>query len=245
MPAPSLLSLSFHDPAEILACDEAMLDLAEASDSPGFLRFFESPTHFVVLGYSKHLAAEVHEDQCRALNIPILRRCSGGGTVLQGPGCFNYSLVLPIDSWPDLETITSANRSIMERNRAAFSQLLGEHVEVQGHSDLTLHGLKFSGNAQRRKKRCLLYHGSLLLNFDLALISRVLKEPAQQPEYRSRRPHRDFLTNLSVPQESVRQKLASAWNATVSPATSVLEDLQKQTRSLSAKYGADDWTRRW
>ena len=88
-PNPELFEATLTSPAENLACDEALLEECESAEHPGFLRFWESPVHFVVLGYGKALEKEVFREECARLEIPILRRCSGGGTVLQGPGCLN------------------------------------------------------------------------------------------------------------------------------------------------------------
>src|SRR5690606_15006792 len=96
-------------PALLLALEEALLDHCEECGHSGFLHFWESPRHFVVLGYSKKVAEEVHSSGCEAAGIPVLRRASGGGTVLQGPGCFNYTLVLPIEADPAFETISTTN----------------------------------------------------------------------------------------------------------------------------------------
>jgi len=161
-------------PAEELALDEALLDLCEAGEGPGFLRFWEPAAYFVVLGYSKALELEADRAACDGLGIPILRRCSGGGTVLQGPGALNYTLVLPAGHAPELATITGANRWIMERNRSAVTAIGAREAQILGHTDLTLGGRKFSGNAQRRKQRSLLFHGSFLLDFDLDLIAEDL-----------------------------------------------------------------------
>ena len=88
----NLLDLTLSTPAENLAADEALLDEREATAGEPVLRLWESPEHFVVVGYSNRVGTEVNEPACRARGIPILRRCSGGGTVLQGPGCLNYAL---------------------------------------------------------------------------------------------------------------------------------------------------------
>src|SRR6185503_18456412 len=111
------LDFTLPTPAENLACDEALLDRAESAGGPAFLRFWESPQPFVVLGYANKVAEEVNVEACRPLGVPILRRCSGGGTVLQGPGCLNYSLVLRSSDTGPQRTITEANRFVMQRNR--------------------------------------------------------------------------------------------------------------------------------
>lgn len=241
---PRLIDLTLPSPALNLAADEALLDSAELSATPGILRFWESPVHFVVIGYSKRLDSEVDQTACAARHIPILRRCSGGGTVLQGPGCLNYSLILPIEPDGPLQSVTEANRWIMDRNARALSELLDRNVKVQGHTDLTLDGRKFSGNAQRRKRRCLLFHGTFLLHFNAQLMEAVLRPPPDQPAYRNRRSHADFLTALPVPAStaSIRRALAEIWDA-----TEPFEDWpEAEAERLAAeKYSTDAWNRRF
>jgi len=233
-------------PAALLACEEALLDQGEAAGHPGFLTFWESTTYFVVLGYSKQLREEVFEKECARLRVPILRRSSGGGSVLQGPGCLNYTLVLPIESAAELETITGANRYIMQRTRDAIALLVPGKVEIQGHTDLTLNGLKFSGNAQRRKRQCLLFHGAFLHNFDLPLISRVLRLPRQQPDYRENRSHESFLTLLKVDPVKIKNALIDTWNAKRNTAPEIHKEVAIKTQELvDSKYSRDDWNCRF
>jgi lipoate-protein ligase A len=76
-----LLDLTLLSTAENLACDEALLDAAEAGTGDEVLRFWEPREHFVVVGYANKVATEVNVAACETRGIPILRRCSGGGTV--------------------------------------------------------------------------------------------------------------------------------------------------------------------
>jgi lipoate-protein ligase A len=126
-----LLDLTLPTPAENLACDEALLDCCEGEGGGEILRFWEPSEHFVVVGYANQVSAEANVSACAAGSIPILRRCSGGGTVLQGPGCLNYSLILKITEGGPLAGINSANCFIMERNRAAIEKLFLDTGRVQ------------------------------------------------------------------------------------------------------------------
>lgn len=239
-------SLTLPTPAENLALDEALLDELEESDSshnhPGFLRFWESPTSFVVLGYGNKVEQEVNTEECRRLNVPVLRRCSGGGTVLQGPGSMNYAVVLRIDSDPALQSISDTNCFVMKRNREALTSALGRKVSIEGFTDLALDGLKFSGNAQRRKRHWLLFHGTFLLaNADLGLIERCLRLPPRQPEYRHGRTHTDFLTRLNLDSASIQTALKRVWGAVDAEAT-VLK--VRVSRLAEERYGRDEWNLR-
>lgn len=230
--------LTLPSPAENLACDEALLDLCEAGGSDELLRFWEPAQYFVVVGYANKAGTEANLAFCRANSIPVLRRCSGGGTVLQGPGCLNYSLILRIGKSSPLEGISATNEFILQRNRAALSELLRKPVELRGHTDLAVRGLKFSGNAQRRHRNFLLFHGSFLLQMDISLIEKALPMPSQQPGYRANRGHTGFLLNLEMPAPALKAALRAAWNATEPLAQFPFPTITALARD---KYLNDDW----
>jgi lipoate-protein ligase A len=233
-----LLDLTLPTPQENLACDEALLDLCEDGPDDEILRFWEPRQHFVVIGYSNKVHTEVNLQSCRARAVPVLRRPSGGGAVLQGPGCLNYALALKIHHPGPLTSISSANLFILQRHRRALARLLGRNVEIQGHTDLTVDGRKFSGNSQRRKRHALLFHGSFLLEMDLKLIEELLPMPSRQPDYRQHRPHSEFLTNLHVPASRIKEALRKAWNASAG-----LDQLPYDQIAALAKqkYCTDAW----
>jgi lipoate-protein ligase A len=237
-----LLDQTFPTPEQNLACDEALLDCAEAGEGEETLRFWEPANPFVVLGHSNRSAREVDASACEHLGIPVLRRCSGGGTVLQGPGCLNYALILRLDTAPTLASVTQANHFIMGRHRDALSALLCQPVEVEGVTDLVIAGRKFSGNAQRRKRHFLLFHGTFLLNLDLRLVEQVLLLPPKQPEYRGNRGHLDFLRNLHVSAAAVKEVLGASWQANLPlPSTPI----QRIEHLAHAKYSLPAWTRKF
>ena len=241
------LDLNLPSPAGQLAGDEALLDWCENGHGEETLRFWEPRETFVVVGYANKVGTEVNVPACEAKRIPIFRRCSGGGTVLHGAGCLNFALILRITGDGPLRSITSANQFIMERNRAAIQTILpGSEITVSGHTDLALvthhssrvTSKKFSGNAQRRKKNFLLFHGTFLLNCDLTLVGEFLRMPSLQPDYRASRSHDDFLVNLNLPAEQVKDAMKKVWNAT--------EELtnipQTEIQTLAAqKYSTDGW----
>jgi len=213
-----------------------LLDACEESGGPQALRFWESRDYFVVVGYANRISREAALDACSRENVPVLRRCSGGGTVLQGPGCLNYSLVLRFDETGPLRGIGETNTYIMGRHRDALRQALGLPVEVRGITDLAIDGCKFSGNAQRRKRRALLFHGTFLFNFDLDRIGRLLNMPSLEPDYRQARSHRAFVRNLNVPASVIKTALQNAWNA-----STVLASPPSFQELLRTKYSRTEW----
>jgi lipoate-protein ligase A len=232
------------------------------------LLFWEPRETFVVVGYANKVASEVNVAACEARGVPIYRRCSGGGTVVQMRGGLNYSLILPIREHSPTRSISSANRFIMEKNCEAiqsaisvrdlplnrpadiFSPSGGEGwdegaVSVRGHTDLCLGDLKFSGNSQRRRKHFLLFHGTLLLDCNLERIGELLLMPLLQPEYRASRSHADFVTNLKLPAETVKAALAKVWGATLGPVREVKLPMEEISKLAREKYATKEWNWRF
>lgn len=231
------LDLSYAEPAENLACDEALLLAAEAGRGGEVLRVWEPREPFVVLGHGSHAEREVRLSACRAAGVPVLRRPSGGATVLQAPGCLNYAVILTIVS--GLKDIAASNCAIMKRVKSALEPLAGASIAIEGFTDLTIGGRKFSGNAQYRKKHALLFHGSLLLDCDLALIQALLLPPERQPAYRLNRQHDEFLMNLKISADAVKAALREAWSAREELADAPHD---KIAALVGQRYAREDWT---
>jgi lipoate---protein ligase len=233
-----LCDVTLATPEENLACDEALLDLCEAVQADELLRFWEPQEYFVVLGYANKAEREVNLGFCRAKGIPVLRRCTGGGTVLQGPGVLNYTLVLRFDTAGPLHSISATNDFILTRHQTALAPLIGTGVQRQGQTDLAVGGLKFSGNAQRRHRRFLIFHGAFLLNLDFDLVEQALPLPSREPDYRAGRSHADFLLNLKLPAATLKSVLCEAWQADGAFGELPFSRIDSLVRE---KYADNDW----
>lgn len=233
------LDLALTTPAENLACDEALLEWCEAGEwAHPILRFWEPAETFIVLGYANGVDREVNLKATQDAGVPILRRCSGGGTVVQSPGCLNYALILRIEA----RGITETNCWVMQRNAVALQRLLGTRVAVRGHTDLALGDLKVSGNSQRRKRHWLLFHGTFLCGVDVAVMDRLLKHPPREPDYRQGRSHSDFVTTLAISPGEIKDALRRDWKACtdldVVPAARI-------SQLVAEKYSRDAWNLKW
>jgi lipoate-protein ligase A len=191
--------LSLKSPSQNLAVDDMLLKQAENGSSGEALRLWESPVPCVVLGRISSMD-DVLMENCRRDHVEVLRRSSGGGTVVQGPGCLNFSFVLSKKHRPRLNDLHRSYQEILFPV-IHLLQGLGISAVFQPVSDLALadNDKKFSGNAQKRGRDFILHHGTLLYHFDLSLIERYLAFPKTVPDYRAGRPHADFVTNLNVP----------------------------------------------
>jgi lipoate-protein ligase A len=233
------LDLTLPTPAENLALDEALLLAAEANGGE-VLRVWEWPRLAVVLGSGGKIADDVDVSACQADGVPVLRRSSGGGTVLLGTGCLLYSLVLDTERAGELGDVRRSYASILTRvTRALLPEAAG--AAVCGISDLAIGEQKFSGNAQQRKQRYILHHGTLLYAFDTAVVARYLRPPPRQPEYRAGRSHAEFLMNVPFSGDELKRRLRVEWMANESSGEWPRDEV---TRLVAEKYSQKEWVER-
>lgn len=176
-----------------LAWDELLARQAGETGQAAF-RLWANPSLAVVIGYSERPEKAAYLDRCRLDGLPVLKRFSGGGSVLIGPGVLNYCLTLPAGpSSPGLRDAFRLAARVLGRALAS----LGVAAEWEPPSDLAVGGRKLSGNSQARRWGAVLIHGTLLADLDSVLLERYLPLPNRQPAYRQGRGHRQFVVSLS------------------------------------------------
>lgn len=206
------LELTLPTLAENLALDEALLEESESTgDDSGWLRLWEYGRQAVVLGRSSIAAIEVEVEDCRTAGIELGRRCSGGATVLIGPGCLMYSLVLPHATTGGLD-VDRMHCQVLGTMQHGL-QRLQPGVSCAGTSDLAIGGRKFSGNSLRVKRSHFLYHGTVLYDLSPRDVARFLRHAPRQPAYRAGRDHASFVDNFPARREELAQAIVDAWNA--------------------------------
>jgi lipoate---protein ligase len=207
-----LKDISFNTPQENILYDEVLLFLSESGQGGEVLRFWESDILFVVLGLIGKEKEDVNIPLIEQDGISVLRRCSGGGTVLQGKGCLNYSIILSKELHPQILSIKESYRYLLGKVIAALNDLGIESV-FQPISDIALRKInkKISGNAQKRLRKSILHHGTILYDFDLSKIERYLRIPRDMPEYRQGRRHEEFLSNVGLSVRDFKTKLMESF----------------------------------
>lgn len=174
-----------------LGLDEALARSAWATGRH-LLRFWWGGPPAVVMGSNEQREQVADVKSCASVGVAVLKRCTGGGTVLETGGVLNYSLVTPAPDHLNLKAGFRQGTDVICAILAAF----GLTGTPQGTSDVTVGDRKISGNAQARRWKSVLVHGTLLVDFDFDLAEKVLRHPVREPEYRHKRSHREFLTTL-------------------------------------------------
>jgi lipoate-protein ligase A len=192
-----LIETSENDPHLSIAIEEAMH--LHGEKNPGVSVRIWKCSDAVVLGSSRRIGDDVHIEACKEARIPVIRRHSGGGTVFLHLKVINFTLIAPyINEY--LKPRSQIRESIYFFLNPLLDALKAEGipVEIINNGDLFLKGRKVGGNAQARKKRTILHHGTLMLDDRVAKMSRYLKIPPERRDI----PHSDFVTSFE--REGVR-----------------------------------------
>ena len=141
-----------------------------------FILYIDSPS--VVIGKHQNALAEINLNYLVKNNITVARRLSGGGTVYHDLGNLNFSF---ISTSKDKNTVNfkKYQKPIVE----ALTDI-GLKFEVGKRNDITINGLKISGNAEHIYKNRVLHHGTLLYNSNLEILSEAIK--VKLPKYKDK-----------------------------------------------------------
>ncbi len=160
-----------------LAYDEAMMLPYGKGLGPDFessLRLYTYRPHCALVGRYQSLHDEIDLEFCRENGIEICRRPTGGGAILMGPDQLGIALAssAPPEMAPG-EVLRLWARGVQE----GLSRL-GITASFRSKNDLEVGGRKIAGlGLYRDEAGALLFHSSVLLDLDIALMLRVLRIP--------------------------------------------------------------------
>jgi lipoate---protein ligase len=147
----------------------------------------------IVMGISGKPEELIHLDKLNATRIPLIKRFSGGGTVVVDEKTLFVTLIVGQETLPGIKREPKAIMGWTETLYAPFfKDLPFQLIE----NDYALGEKKFGGNAQYIQKERWLHHSSFLWDYQKERME-LLKLPQRRPNYRGKRPHSDFLTSLS------------------------------------------------
>jgi lipoate-protein ligase A len=142
------------------------------ADSP-LLRIWRN-SDCVVLGRFLKAGEEVHLDRAAHLDVPVLKRPSGGGAVFCDLGNVNYSLYLREKALPGFDV--EMGLRLLSFPVIHVLEKMGIPWEWVPPNSIYVMGRKVSGSAQARSGGRVLHHGTLLVASDLDRLRYLLKE---------------------------------------------------------------------
>ncbi|HNQ42806.1 MAG TPA: lipoate--protein ligase [Candidatus Cloacimonadota bacterium] len=159
----NIFSPSNYAPFNI-AAEEYILN---TFDEDCFLLYINSPC--IIVGRFQNTLAEINHDWVKEHNIPVVRRLTGGGTVFHDLGNLNFSFIM--------KGMAESSEGFARYTAPVLEVLndLGVPAILQGRNDLTINGLKFSGNAKLVAEGKTLQHGTILFSSHVENLVAALK----------------------------------------------------------------------
>ena len=195
-----LLNMEANPAAVNMAIDEVILLTQKAQPNPT-LRFYEWSSPAFSFGYFQDIASEVDVEACRADGIELVKRMTGGGTVVHGWE-LTYTLVLPRDA-AEMD-ISDVYQHIGQSLVKAF-QKLGVPAQCYtacpdfsetvpnicltnpAEHDVMSDDKKLAGVSVRRTRDGIMFQGYISLDIPPSFIlNRVSKDPEVQQSVREK-----------------------------------------------------------
>ena len=173
-----LLKTGFHSAVFNMGLDEAILDSVSQGLCLPTLRFYGWNPPAVSLGYFQGLQEEIDIEACKAFGIDAVRRITGGGAVFHHHEA-TYSIVIPLGHPLARPSIIESYRILLAGIIEGLAEL-GIRSEFAPINDIVSAGKKISGNAQTRKKGCVLQHGTIIIEVDVDLMFSILRVPQEK-----------------------------------------------------------------
>lgn len=150
------------DPSFNLAYEESLL---EETLPETIVLYLWQNENTIVIGRHQNPYKECNLIKVKEDHVNIVRRLSGGGAVYHDLGNLNFTFITDEETYD-----VSRQCSVIINALKEF----GLFCEMSGRNDLTINGLKFSGNAFMNHDDTYCHHGTLLVNADINKLSNYL-----------------------------------------------------------------------
>jgi len=162
--------------AEGLAVDDTLPQSVALNNSAPILHLYTFVPS-VNVGKYQDIEAALRLDRCRARGIAFSRRSTGGGTVIMGPDVVALGLGINFD-YPGLGRGVGGIFESLSLVLITALEKIGIQACFQPKNDLEVAGRKIAGlSAASGVGKSLLFHTSLLVEFDIDLMTDIMNTP--------------------------------------------------------------------
>ena len=249
-----LIDLGYDTASMNMAIDEALL----ASKAP-VLRFYRWKPAALSLGYFQ-IIKDINIESCKKYNIDIVRRITGGKTVLHDME-LTYSSIIDENQMP--KSIIDSYKTISKGILIALKSL-GLNPEMKeainkkttsaicfnepSYYEIIVNNKKIVGSAQTRKQGKLLQHGSILIDINidkLVSLFNVNNKNETIAKSKERITSINNELNKSVTYETVAGAMKKAFeenfNIKFTEGQLTRTELQQVKKPAKEKYSTKEW----
>jgi len=188
-----VLDTGLRRAAENMALNRALLESHQAGTSPHTLRFLRFEPS-ALLGFHQDVEQELRTDYCAEHGIDIQRRITGGGAIYFDQTQIGWELYLD-KAFLGTADMGAIARRICEAAAEGISAL-GVDARYRPRNDIEVDGRKVSGTGGAFDGDSIMYQGTLLIDFDVERMLRVLRIPAEKLSDKAIESARDRVANL-------------------------------------------------
>jgi len=189
-----LIDTGLRSAAENIAINKSMLAAHQQGIIPNTLRFLRY-TPAALLGFHQSARQELHLEYCRDNNIEIQRRLTGGGAIYFDTTQIGWELYFNKNYFNTVK-MDEISRRICSTAARGISDL-GVNATFRPRNDIEVDGRKISGTGGSFDGSSVLYQGTLLIEFDVEKMLRILRIPIEKLNAKSIQSARDRVVNLS------------------------------------------------
>ncbi len=210
------LHLSSYPILKQLELEEALL----REDKNNWCLINEGSAPAIVMGISGKPDELIDQEKIRKKPIPVIKRFSGGGTVVVDEATLFVTFIFQKDFHP----FPAFPEPIMQWSGSLYHSFFP--AITLRENDYVIGDKKCGGNAQYIKKDRWLHHTSFLWNFKQEHMDYLL-HPKKTPKYRADRTHHEFLCGLEghISKEAFISGLKNALSSMVAVKEVSLDDL--------------------
>lgn len=183
------LETKSRDPYYNLAFEEYVFEKLDRSHAY-FLLWQNSNT--IVVGKYQNTAEEINQGVVYERGIRVARRLSGGGAVYHDDGNLNFTFIVDAGNIEDFQFEAFVKPVVKTLEK------MGVKAEFNGRNDITIDGMKFSGNSQYMKHGRIMHHGCIMLDSNLASVADALRVRAAKFESKSVKSVRSRVTTINA-----------------------------------------------
>ena len=177
-----------------MAKDHALIHGISRAELLPALRIYRWIEPTVTIGYSQNVNDAVNRDYCNRKNIPIIRRESGGGSVLHHME-LTYSFTIRLNSGLIPQSVDESFQKIVSPIINALKMLI-DGVEYRYVNDIVINKRKISGSAQIRRYGVVQQHGTIVIDIDDEILESAIFHDENKLRHRGFSSARQSLTSM-------------------------------------------------
>ncbi len=233
-----------------LAVDEMLAYSVAYNDSPPILHMYNFLPS-VIVGRYQDIELAIDIEECRRSGIEYNRRHTGGGTVLMGPNQLALGFAIPLShpsATPNIRPMFDLLGGII--NDAL--RKLGVDSYFRPKNDLEVRGRKLAGlSASLEERDAFFFHMSLLVDFDVELMVRILNTPREKladkaiscfsQRMTTIRDEIDELLPLSRVMKTIKDSFSEKLGVEFEDSKFSRWEEDKVQELIQSRYGSEDW----